>query len=68
MIAAEMGQKPKVNGPIQPGTHSSTSYNGQEFIFHVSPVQFNYNGTYACVVNDKKTFYSSISLHTVRGT
>ncbi|KAI4898317.1 hypothetical protein NFI96_007793 [Prochilodus magdalenae] len=65
MIAAEKGQKPKVNGSIQPGIHSSTSYDGNEFIFHVSPVQFNYNGTYACAVNNE-TIYSRITLHTVR--
>ncbi|XP_036430366.1 uncharacterized protein LOC118810597 [Colossoma macropomum] len=65
MIAAEKGQKPIVNGPIEPGTHTSTSYNGREFIFHVSPVRFNYSGIYKCVGDDQTT-YSTITLHTVR--
>ncbi|KAL7881306.1 hypothetical protein AOLI_G00081540 [Acnodon oligacanthus] len=65
MIAAEKGKNTVVNGPIEPGKRTTTSYNGHEFILHVSPVRFNYSGTYKCV-GDDKTNYSTVRLHTVR--
>ncbi|XP_072541378.1 uncharacterized protein [Salminus brasiliensis] len=65
LISAEKGREPKVNGPIDPGKGSSTSYDGHEFIFHISPVRFNYSGTYTCVGCDQ-TPYFRVKLHTVR--
>ncbi|KAB5576799.1 hypothetical protein PHYPO_G00202680 [Pangasianodon hypophthalmus] len=65
MIAAEREKKLRVHGEIVPGKHSSTFYNGNDFIFHISPVKFSYSGTYRCLVNDKNT-YSSLTLHTLR--
>ncbi|KAL7866176.1 hypothetical protein SRHO_G00114230 [Serrasalmus rhombeus] len=65
MITAEKGKNTTVNGPIEPGKRTSTSYHGQEFIFHVSPVRFSYSGAYTCVA-DNQTSYSTVRLHTVR--
>ncbi|KAK3543473.1 hypothetical protein QTP70_022073, partial [Hemibagrus guttatus] len=65
MIAAEKEKETKVHGTIIPEKHSSTFYNGKDFIFHISPVKFNYSGTYRCIVNDNIT-YSSLTLHTLR--
>lgn len=67
MIAAEKEKKLSICGGIVPGKHSSTFYNGNDFIFHISPVKFNYSGTYRCLVNDNTT-YSSLTLHTLRGS
>lgn len=65
MIAAERAKDLRVHGVIVPANHSSTFYNGTDFIFHISPVKFSYSGTYRCLVNDKT--YSSLTLHTLRG-
>ncbi|KAG9271196.1 hypothetical protein AMEX_G14083 [Astyanax mexicanus] len=65
LMAAEKGKKPNFTGAIKPGKHSSIFYDGQEFIFHISPVRFNYSGTYTCI-GDDKTVYSRFKLHTVR--
>ncbi|KAF4086872.1 hypothetical protein AMELA_G00089270, partial [Ameiurus melas] len=64
MIAAERAKNLSVHGVIVPAKHSSTFYNGTDFIFHISPVKFSYSGTYRCLVNDKT--YSFLTLHTLR--
>lgn len=66
MITAEKEKKLEVYGAIFAEKPSSTFYNGNDFIFHISPVKFNYSGTYRCIVNDDVT-YSSLTLHTLRG-
>ncbi|GAA6075244.1 uncharacterized protein LOC113641054 isoform X1, partial [Tachysurus ichikawai] len=65
MITAEKEKKLEVYGAIFAEKPSSTFYNGNDFIFHISPVKFNYSGTYRCIVNDDVT-YSSLTLHTLR--
>ncbi|XP_046701947.1 uncharacterized protein LOC124383388 isoform X2 [Silurus meridionalis] len=65
MIAAEKEKNLTVHEAIVPGEHSSKFYNGNDFVFHISPVKFNYSGAYRCLVDNKNT-YSSIMLHTVR--
>ncbi|XP_047671302.1 uncharacterized protein LOC113641054 isoform X2 [Tachysurus fulvidraco] len=65
MITAEKSQKQEVYGAIIPEKPSSTFYNGNDFIFQISPVKFNSSGTYKCIVNDNTT-YSSLTLHTLR--
>ncbi|KAK2850353.1 hypothetical protein Q7C36_009136 [Tachysurus vachellii] len=65
MITAEKDKKLEVYGAIIPEKPLSTFYNGNDFIFHISPVKFNYSGTYKCIVNDNVT-YSSLTLHTLR--
>ncbi|XP_051564686.1 uncharacterized protein LOC127447121 [Myxocyprinus asiaticus] len=65
MIAVEKGREVQVKGPIKLGRNSYTTYNGQDFIFHISPVKFNYSGTYKCIVNEN-TVYTAIIVHTIR--
>ncbi|KAK9969339.1 hypothetical protein ABG768_027521 [Culter alburnus] len=64
LIAVEKGREVLVKGPIKPGKLSSTTYNSQLFIFHISPVNFNYSGTYRCITNTG--IYSTTMLHTIR--
>ncbi|XP_077071324.1 uncharacterized protein LOC143723193 isoform X2 [Siphateles boraxobius] len=66
LIAVEKGREVQVKGPIKPGSFSSTTYNSQVFIFHISPVNFNYSGTYRCITNDKNPPYTTTILHTIR--
>ncbi|XP_056098055.1 uncharacterized protein LOC130076826 [Rhinichthys klamathensis goyatoka] len=66
LIAVEKGREVKVKGPIKPGRLSSTTYNSQVFIFHISPVNFNYSGTYRCITDEQKTTYTTTMLHTIR--
>ncbi|XP_056321382.1 uncharacterized protein LOC130235036 [Danio aesculapii] len=54
----------QVKGPIKPGRFSSTTYNSQAFTFHISPVLFNYSGTYRCIT--ETTIYTTTILHTIR--
>ncbi|XP_026851474.2 uncharacterized protein LOC113567591 [Electrophorus electricus] len=65
MIEAEHGGKPKAHGPIEPGQWTTTVYKGSHFIFHISPVKFNYSGTYKCVMDDRVNYSTSV-LHTLR--
>lgn len=67
LIAVEKGGDVQVKGPIKPGRLSSTIFNSQLFIFHISPVNFNYSGTYRCITNDQKIPYTTTILHTIRG-
>lgn len=67
LIAVEKGGEVQVKGPIKPGKLSSTIFNSQLFIFHISPVNFNYSGTYRCISNDQKIPYTTTTLHTIRG-
>ncbi|XP_058641933.1 uncharacterized protein LOC131546412 isoform X2 [Onychostoma macrolepis] len=64
LIAFEKGRQVQLKGPIKPGRHSSTTYNNQSIIFHISPVNFNYRGTYRCIT--ETGIYTTIILHTVR--
>lgn len=67
LIAVEKGGEVQVKGPIKPGRLSSTIFNSQLSIFHISPVNFNYSGTYRCITNDQKIPYTTTMLHTIRG-
>lgn len=67
LIAVEKGRETQVKGPIKPGRLSSTTYNSQSFIFHISPVNFKYSGKYKCITNDQKIPYTTTMLHTIRG-
>jgi len=67
LIAVEKGGEVQVKGPIKPGRLSSTIFNSQLFIFHISPVNFNYSGTYRCITNYQKIPYTTTMLHTIRG-
>ncbi|KAK9969338.1 hypothetical protein ABG768_027520 [Culter alburnus] len=64
LIAVEKGGEVQVKGPIKPGRLSSTTFNSQLFIFHISPVNFNYSGTYRCFKNTG--IYTTTMLHTIR--
>ncbi|CAM4603334.1 unnamed protein product [Leuciscus chuanchicus] len=67
LIAVEKGREVQVKGPIKPGRLSSTTYNSQSFIFHISPVNFNYSGKYKCITNyQKKDPYTTTMLRTIR--
>ncbi|XP_051760944.1 uncharacterized protein LOC127518388 isoform X5 [Ctenopharyngodon idella] len=66
LIAVEKGGEVQVKGPIKPGRLSSTIFNSQLFIFHISPVNFNYSGTYRCITNDQKIPYTTTMLRTIR--
>ncbi|KAK9969340.1 hypothetical protein ABG768_027522 [Culter alburnus] len=66
LIAVEKGRDVLVKGPIKPGRLSSTTYNDQLFIFHISSVNFNHSGTYRCVTNDQDIPYTTTMLHTIR--
>ncbi|XP_042587066.1 uncharacterized protein LOC109097077 [Cyprinus carpio] len=46
------------------GIRSSTKYNSQALIFHISPVYFNYRGIYKCIT--ETGVYTTITLHTIR--
>ncbi len=65
LIAVEKGRQVQLKGPIKPGRHSSTEYNSQALIFHISPVNFNYRGTYRCIT--ETGIYTTIILHSIRG-
>ncbi len=65
LIAIEKEKEVPLKGQIKPGRHSSTEYNSQALIFHISPVNFNYSGTYRCIT--ETGIYTTIILHTVRG-
>lgn len=65
LIVSEKGRQNQLKGPIPPGRCSSTEYNGQVLIFHISPVYFNYRGTYSCFTEARA--YTTITLHTIRG-
>jgi len=67
LMAVEEGRDVQVKGPIKPGRLSSTTYNSQVFIFHISPVNFNYSGTYRCITDEKKNPYTTTMLRTIRG-
>ncbi|KAK2904995.1 hypothetical protein Q8A67_006794 [Cirrhinus molitorella] len=64
LIAFEKGIKVQLKGPIKPERHSSTTYNSRALIFHISPVNFNYSGTYRCIT--ETGIYTTIILHTIR--
>ncbi|XP_059355345.1 uncharacterized protein LOC132094704 isoform X2 [Carassius carassius] len=64
LIVSEKGRQNQLKGPIAPGRCSSTEYNGQVLIFHISPVYFNYTGTYNCFTGAR--VYTTITLHTIR--
>ncbi|XP_016357277.1 uncharacterized protein LOC107700211 [Sinocyclocheilus anshuiensis] len=64
LIAVENGGEVQIKGPIKPGRGSSTTYNSQAFIFHISPVNFNYSGTYRCIA--ETTVYTTTILRTIR--
>ncbi|XP_016357276.1 uncharacterized protein LOC107700210 [Sinocyclocheilus anshuiensis] len=64
LIAVEKGREVQIKGPIKPGRNSSTTYTGQFFIFHISPVNFNYSGTYRCIT--ETTIYTTTMLRTIR--
>uniref|UniRef100_A0A9J7XZT8 Ig-like domain-containing protein n=1 Tax=Cyprinus carpio carpio TaxID=630221 RepID=A0A9J7XZT8_CYPCA len=64
LIAVEKGIEVQIKGPIEPGRNSSTTYTGQFFIFHISPVNFNYNGTYRCIT--ETSTYTTTILRTIR--
>ncbi|XP_026127869.1 uncharacterized protein LOC113108778 isoform X2 [Carassius auratus] len=64
LIVSEKGRQNQLKGPIPPGRCSSTEYNGQVLIFHISPVYFNYRGTYSCFTEARA--YTTITLHTIR--
>ncbi|XP_057191279.1 uncharacterized protein LOC130555244 isoform X2 [Triplophysa rosa] len=66
LIAVEKGGEVQVKGPIKLGQKTSTTYNGQFFILHISPVKFNYDGTYRCIPNDNDSPYTTTTLHTIR--
>ncbi|XP_026073855.1 uncharacterized protein LOC113053220 isoform X1 [Carassius auratus] len=64
LIAVEKGREVQIKGPIKPGRNSFTTYTGQCFIFHISPVNFNYSGTYRCIT--ETTVYTTTILRTIR--
>ncbi|XP_050975563.1 uncharacterized protein LOC127171141 isoform X3 [Labeo rohita] len=64
LIAVEKGKEVQLKGPIKPGQRSSTTYNSQALIFHISPVNFNYSGTYRCITNIG--IYTTTVLRTIR--
>ncbi|XP_073768878.1 uncharacterized protein isoform X2 [Danio rerio] len=64
LITVKKGGKVEVKGPIKPGRFSSTTYNSQAFTFHISPVLYNYSGTYRCIT--ETTIYTTTILHTIR--
>ncbi|XP_050975561.1 uncharacterized protein LOC127171141 isoform X1 [Labeo rohita] len=64
LIAVEKGKEVQLKGPIKPGRRSSTTYNSQALIFHISPVNFNYSGTYRCITNIG--IYTTTVLRTIR--
>nr|XP_021327871.1 uncharacterized protein LOC101884718 [Danio rerio] len=64
LMTVEKGGKVQVKGPIKPGRFSSATYNSQAFTFHISPVLFNYSGTYRCIT--ETTIYTTTILHTIR--
>ncbi|XDV30437.1 hypothetical protein PO909_033361 [Leuciscus waleckii] len=64
LIAVEKGREVQVKGQIKPGRLSSTTFNSQSFIFHISPVNFKYSGTYRCITNTG--IYTTTMLHTIR--
>ncbi|XP_039538139.1 uncharacterized protein LOC120486272 isoform X2 [Pimephales promelas] len=66
LIAVENGTEVQVKGPIKPGRLSSTTYNSQVFIFHISPVNFNSSGTYRCITKDINNPYTTTMLRTIR--
>ncbi|KTF76811.1 hypothetical protein cypCar_00020584 [Cyprinus carpio] len=65
LIAFENEIQVQLKEPIKPGIRSSTKYNSQALIFHISPVYFNYRGTYRCIT--EISVYTTIILHTIRG-
>ncbi|XP_059417998.1 uncharacterized protein LOC132152970 isoform X2 [Carassius carassius] len=64
LIAVEKGRAVQIKGPIKPGRNSFTTYSGQFFIFHISPVNFNYSGTYRSIT--EKSIYTITILRTIR--
>ncbi|XP_016089209.1 uncharacterized protein [Sinocyclocheilus grahami] len=64
LIAFEKEKQVHLKGPIKPGRCSSATYNSQALIFHISPVNFNYRGTYRCIT--ETGIYTTIILHTIR--
>uniref|UniRef100_A0A8C2KYX4 Ig-like domain-containing protein n=1 Tax=Cyprinus carpio TaxID=7962 RepID=A0A8C2KYX4_CYPCA len=64
LIAFEKEIQVQLKGPIKPGIRSSTKYNSQALIFHISPVYFNYRGIYKCIT--ETGVYTTITLHTIR--
>ncbi|XP_043105420.1 uncharacterized protein LOC122352014 isoform X2 [Puntigrus tetrazona] len=64
LIAFKHRKQVQLKGPIKPGRRSSKEYDSQALIFHVSPVKFNYSGTYRCIT--ETTTYTTIILHTIR--
>ncbi|XP_016400816.1 uncharacterized protein LOC107733624 [Sinocyclocheilus rhinocerous] len=64
LIAFEKERQVQLKGPIKPGRCSSATYNSQALIFHISPVNFNYRGTYRCITDTG--IYTTIILHTIR--
>ncbi len=65
LISFVKGRKFQLKGSIKPGRHSSTTYNNQALIFHISPVSFNYSGTYRCIT--ETGIYTTTKLCTIRG-
>ncbi|XP_056611376.1 uncharacterized protein LOC130427756 [Triplophysa dalaica] len=66
LIAVEKGGEVQVKGPIKLGQKITTTYNGQCFLLHISPVKFNYNGIYRSFPDSNKSPYTSTILHTIR--
>nr|XP_055072294.1 uncharacterized protein LOC129452458 [Misgurnus anguillicaudatus]XP_055072295.1 uncharacterized protein LOC129452458 [Misgurnus anguillicaudatus] len=68
IISVKKGGQVQVNGTIKPGNKTSATFNSQIFILHLSPVEFNYNGTYKCIpnYNNSHHLYTTTTLHTIR--
>ncbi|XP_056611292.1 carcinoembryonic antigen-related cell adhesion molecule 5-like [Triplophysa dalaica] len=66
LIAVEKGGEVQVKGPIEPGVKTSTTYDSQIFVLHISSVEFQYNGTYKCIVDDQNSSYTATILRTIR--
>ncbi|KAA0715738.1 hypothetical protein E1301_Tti008577 [Triplophysa tibetana] len=66
LIAVEKGGEVQVKGANKMGEKTSTTYNGQCFILHISPVEFNYDGTYRSFPESNNSPYTTTILHTIR--
>ncbi|KAA0715737.1 hypothetical protein E1301_Tti008576 [Triplophysa tibetana] len=66
LIAVEKGGEVQVKGPIEPGVKTSTTYDSQIFVLHISSVEFKNSGTYRCIVDDQNSFYTVTILRTIR--
>nr|XP_055072292.1 uncharacterized protein LOC129452456 isoform X2 [Misgurnus anguillicaudatus] len=66
IISVKKGGEVQVNGTIKPGNKTSATFNSQIFILHLSPVEFNYSGTYKCILDNNISPYATTTLHTIR--